>query len=98
LSNREVLADPRWWGGEPIWNTVERQERVAGAMFWRGSEASIGGRRATYWMPYAGEMSNTARVATILEWLRLPDPQRPSFLTLYFSDVDSAGHSRGRVR
>ncbi|HEX7281452.1 MAG TPA: ectonucleotide pyrophosphatase/phosphodiesterase, partial [Vicinamibacterales bacterium] len=29
LSNREVQADPRWWGGEPIWNTAEKQGRVA---------------------------------------------------------------------
>ncbi len=30
MSNREVLADPRWWGGEPIWNTAEKQGRKAG--------------------------------------------------------------------
>ena len=30
LSNREVHADPRWWGGEPIWNTAEKQGRIAG--------------------------------------------------------------------
>ena len=32
MSNRDVLADPRWWGGEPIWNTAERQGRGAAAM------------------------------------------------------------------
>jgi predicted AlkP superfamily pyrophosphatase or phosphodiesterase len=31
----------------------------------------------------------------MLEWLKLPEGKRPSFLTLYYSDVDSAGHSRG---
>ena len=25
LSNRDVQRDPRWWGGEPIWNTAEQQ-------------------------------------------------------------------------
>src|SRR5262249_2754875 len=35
------------------------------------------------------------RVAQVLEWLRLPEGRRPSFLTLYFSDVDSAGHEFG---
>ena len=95
MSNRDVLADPRWWGGEPIWNTAEKQGRVAAAMFWPGSETVIGGRQATFWMPFKDGMPNEARVGQILEWLALPDGKRPSFLTLYFSDVDNAGHSMG---
>ena len=95
MENREVLADPRWWGGEPIWNTVEKQGGVAAAMFWPGSETLIGGHRATYWMPFDNKMPNSDRVKQILTWLKLPEEKRPSFLTLYFSDVDSAGHSGG---
>ena len=95
LSNREVQSDPRWWGGEPIWNTAERQGRKSAAMFWPGSEVVIGGRRGTYWTPYDDDMPHAERIKRILDWLKLPEAQRPSFLTLYFSDVDSAGHSRG---
>ena len=95
LSNRDVQKDPRWWGGEPIWNTAERQGRKAAAMFWPGSEAVIGGRQASYWMPFDDDMPNGDRVARVLGWLQLPEGQRPSFLTLYFSDVDSAGHDSG---
>ena len=95
MSNRDVLADPRWWGGEPIWNTAEKQGRRAGAMFWPGSETVIGGRQATFWTPFDDGLPNSERVNTVLGWLRLPEEERPSFVTLYFSDVDSAGHSRG---
>jgi predicted AlkP superfamily pyrophosphatase or phosphodiesterase len=95
LSDRAALADPRWWGGEPIWNTVERQGLKASALFWPGSETAIGGHRATFWFPYDGRMSNAEQVAKTLGWLALPEVQRPSFLTLYFSEVDSAGHDRG---
>lgn len=95
MGNRDILADPRWWGGEPIWNTLERQGGVAANMFWPGSETAIGGHQATYWMPFDDDLPNAERVNKILEWLRLPDGKRPSFLTLYFSDVDSAGHSGG---
>ncbi len=95
MSNREVLADPRWWGGEPIWNTVERQGKVAAAMFWPGSETVIGGRQATFWKPFDDRLPNRERVDQVLEWLRLPEGRRPSFLTLYFSDVDNAGHNMG---
>jgi predicted AlkP superfamily pyrophosphatase or phosphodiesterase len=95
LGNRTVQSDPRWWGGEPIWNTAEQQGLKAGAMFWPGSEAVINGRQATYWTPFDDNMPNSERVRRVLGWLKLPDGERPSFLTLYFSDVDSAGHSRG---
>ena len=95
MSNRDVQADPRWWGGEPIWNTVERQGKVAAAMFWPGSEAVIGGRQATYWRAFDNDLPNRDRVNQIIEWLKLPEGQRPSFLTLYFSDLDDAGHGWG---
>jgi predicted AlkP superfamily pyrophosphatase or phosphodiesterase len=95
MSNRNVLADSRWWSGEPIWNTAEKQGRVAAAMFWPGSETVIGGRQATYWMPYDDDFPNRDRVTKILEWLKLPEGRRPSFLTLYFGDVDHAGHDFG---
>lgn len=95
MANRGVLADSRWWGGEPIWNTVERQGRVAAAMFWPGSETVIGGRQATYWTAFDDDMPHETRVERVLSWLKLPDGQRPSFLTLYYSDVDSTGHDEG---
>lgn len=95
MSNRDVLADPRWWGGEPIWNTVERQGKVAAPMFWPGSEAAIGGRHATFWRDFDNALPNADRVKQVIEWLKLPVGKRPSFLTLYFSDVDNAGHTWG---
>lgn len=95
LSNREVLADARWWRGDPIWNTAERQGLVTSALFWPGSEAVIGGRQAAYWAPYADAMPNEEHVGKTLEWLALPEGKRPSFLTVYFNDVDSAGHRYG---
>ena len=95
LRDRVVIADARWWGGEPIWNTAERQGLRASALFWPGSEAPIGGRHATYWLPYDGKLTNEAQVAKTVEWLSLPEGQRPSFLTLYFGEVDNAGHTFG---
>src|SRR5688500_8815255 len=95
MSNRDVQADPRWWGGEPIWNTAERQGKIAAAMFWPGSETAIGGHQPTFWMKFDADLPHRDRVNRILEWLKLPEGKRPSFLTLYYSDVDSAGHSRG---
>lgn len=95
MQKREEVSDPMWWGGEPIWNTVQRTGRRAAAMFWPGSEAPIGGMRPTFWEPFEHERPNDNRVDKVLGWLDLPPRERPSFITLYVSDVDAAGHSFG---
>ena len=90
-----TAKDPRWWGGEPMWATAIRQGLKASSMFWPGSDTAIGGVRPTEWLPYQGEKPNAARVDQVLAWLAEPEPVRPSFVTLYFSDVDTAGHQYG---
>ena len=84
-----------WWGGEPIWVTVERAGRRAATMFWPGSEAAIGGIRPTYWKTYQESMAGNERVDQALRWIDLPRGRRPSLVTLYFEDVDSDGHAHG---
>jgi predicted AlkP superfamily pyrophosphatase or phosphodiesterase len=96
MSDRAAVTDGRWWGGEPLWVTVERQGLIAATMFWPGSEAKIGGIRPRIWMPYVAPLpSDDARVDQVLAWLDLPAAERPSLLTAYFSDADSAGHEFG---
>jgi len=95
LSNRDVQQDTRWWGGEPLWVTAERQGQIAGTMFWPGSDVEIAGRRPTYWRMYEHELPNAVRVDQLLTWLKQPEAARPTLLTLYFSDVDTAGHDAG---
>ncbi len=95
LGDREVANDPRWWIGEPLWVTAQKQGRRSGTMFWPGSEVVIRGVRPTYSVAYDGSMPNDARVAQVLAWLDLPVEQRPHFLTLYFEEVDNAGHRYG---
>ena len=90
-----TARDSRWWGGQPVWVTAIRQQLRAAAMFWPGAEVAIGGVRPTYWKPFDDGVSNAARVGQVLQWLALPSIKRPSFITLYFSDVDDAGHRYG---
>jgi len=95
MSNRKEVQDPMWWGGEPLWVTVQRAGQIAAPFFWPGSEAPIMGPRARFWEPFSEEFSASARIARIFSWLDLPVAERPTFLTLYFSDVDGAGHDNG---
>jgi predicted AlkP superfamily pyrophosphatase or phosphodiesterase len=95
MQKREEVSDPMWWGGEPIWNTLQRAGGRAAAMFWPGSEAPIGGMRPAFWEPFEHGRPNEDRVDKVLGWLDLTPRERPSFITLYMSDVDAAGHSFG---
>jgi predicted AlkP superfamily pyrophosphatase or phosphodiesterase len=95
LSDRREVENSRWWLGEPIWVTAEKQGQRAASVFYPGTEGEIAGTRPTFWKRYDEAMSNNARVDTILSWLDLPRAQRPTFLALYFSDPDDAGHEFG---
>jgi len=95
MSDSTAVAEARWWGGEPIWVTAEKQGRRAATYFWPGSEAAVGGVRPTWWYHYEHTRPNAARVAQVLEWLALPPREAPALIALYFSDTDDAGHSAG---
>jgi len=95
LGDSTAVRDARWYGGEPIWVTAERQGMVSSSFFFVGSEAPIGGIRPTYVRNYDSRVPNAERVRTVLEWLRLPAERRPHLAMLYFSDVDDAGHRHG---
>ncbi len=95
LSIREQVENPQWWGGEPIWNTAQKQGQISAAFFWPGTETKIGGMQPKFWKSYDGKIPNTERIDTVLGWLDLPQAERPTMITLYFSDVDDAGHNHG---
>jgi predicted AlkP superfamily pyrophosphatase or phosphodiesterase len=94
IANNPGPTNGRWWGGEPIWVTAIKQGRVADCMFWPGSAAEIAGVRPTQWKPYDGKVSPDECVDGGLAWLAQTN-QRPSFLTLYFHQVDTESHRRG---
>ena len=91
----ESPNDERWWGGEPIWVTAEKQGKTAATMFWPGSEASINGVRPTKWVDYDGSVDNYTRIDSVITWLDPEGDVIADFATLYFSHVDSRGHSYG---
>lgn len=95
LRNREAIIDGRWYGGEPIWNTIQRQGLSAATLFWVGSEAEIGGMRPDIWRPYRSNMSYRARIDTVMKWLARPEEERPDLVTLYLNRVDITGHRYG---
>lgn len=94
-TNRAEVEDPMWWGGDPIWNVVQRAGRTAATMFWAGSEAPVRGMRPRHWREFDASVPGDARIDQLLAWLDLPAADRPSFLAVYLTDVDTAGHYYG---
>jgi predicted AlkP superfamily pyrophosphatase or phosphodiesterase len=89
-------ADGKWFSGAvPLWNLAEKQGMRSASYFWVGTEAAIRGERPSAWYPYNAGTSSDTKVEKVLEWLRLPEERRPHFITLYFSQIDGAGHRFG---
>ena len=96
LGSREAVENPFWWQeSKPIWIAARKQGKVASTLFWPGSETTIDGLRPNDWLRYDHDMSHETRIKTLVGWLSRPPAERPDFATLYFADVDSAGHSAG---
>ena len=95
MSDSNAVRDATWYRGEPIWTTAEKQGMVAASYFWPGSEAPIGGARPSIVKTFDGRVPNANRVDSVLAWLTLPEQNRPHMITMYFGDVDHAGHDAG---
>lgn len=87
--------DERWWGGEPIWITAEKQGVTSATFFWPGSEATIEGMNSTKWMDYDGSIPDSTRIDSMAVWMDPAGDVNADFGTLYFSFVDSRAHGYG---
>lgn len=87
--------DARWWGGEPIWITAEKQGVRSDIMFWLGSEVAHDGVRPSVWHPYWHEMPYQDRVDEVLSWFDLPPAEQPRLAAVYFDHVDTITHAAG---
>ncbi len=95
LSDPQTVGDGSWYGGEPIWVAAEKNGLVTAAFFFVGTEAEINGVRPTFWRTFDSSIPGQNRVMQVLDWLNLPSESRPHLITLYFEDVDAAGHQFG---
>jgi predicted AlkP superfamily pyrophosphatase or phosphodiesterase len=90
-----TVTDGTWYRGVPLWSLAEKQGMRAACLFWPGSEAEIAGERPSYYLRYDDTVPDEARVNQVVEWLQLSEAKRPHFITLYFGEVDHAGHRFG---
>ncbi|XP_008242406.1 PREDICTED: ectonucleotide pyrophosphatase/phosphodiesterase family member 3 [Prunus mume] len=89
--------EPKWWLGEPLWETVVNHGLKAATYFWPGSEVNKGSWTCPekLCMQYNGSVPFEQRVDTVLNYFDLPSSEIPAFMTLYFEDPDHQGHQVG---
>lgn len=95
IIGQESIKDGSWYKGLPIWGVAEKNGMLSACLFWVGSESEIDGIRPTYWYTYHEEFSANDKIEIIKDWLSLPKEIRPHFVSLYFPEVDHAGHRFG---
>jgi predicted AlkP superfamily pyrophosphatase or phosphodiesterase len=88
-------SDGSWYGGTPLWVLAEQQGMRSACLFWPGSEAEIQGKRPSYYLHFDDKLDDEKRTDQIVAWLKLPPELRPHFITLYYANVDHAGHTYG---
>ncbi|HET6169937.1 MAG TPA: ectonucleotide pyrophosphatase/phosphodiesterase [Terracidiphilus sp.] len=95
INDPRAVTDGSWYAGVPLWSLAEGQGMRAACFFWPGSEAKIAGYFPTYYLHFDNKIDDTARIAQVLAWLRLPAEERPHFITLYYNEPDHEGHEFG---
>ncbi len=88
-------SEGRWYGGEPIWTTLERQGGRAGVLSWVGGQDPDDPRVASLMVPFTPDRTPADTVRQLLAWLDLPAESRPRLLMAYFDRYDIAGHTTG---
>jgi alkaline phosphatase D len=95
MSDASAKLDGSWYGGVPLWSLAEQQGMRAASFFWPGDDAEIAGQRPSYYLHFDDKFPDEQRVDQVIAWLKLPPELRPHFITVYYSNVDHAGHDFG---
>ena len=89
-------GDASWIEAEPLWIATERQGVKTATYFWVGSESDWQGMGTSYRIaPFDGERPEAVKVDQILDWLGLPESERPRLIMSYWAGADSVGHDDG---
>jgi alkaline phosphatase D len=100
ISDPNVVRDGSWYNGVPLWSLAEAQGMRAACLFWPGSEAEIAGHRPTWYAEFdnktqASAEVEQARIDDAVALLKMPEADRPHFITIYYSEPDHQGHEFG---
>lgn len=80
LSDAKQKLDPRYYGGEPVWNTAARQGKRVAVFYWPGSDVKVNGRYPDVYYAYDRKPRLTLdeRADGIISQLSLPEKNAPT--------------------
>ena len=84
--------NPAFFGGEPIWNTAEKQGVRTASFYWsvvniRYRDAGLpSGNRSIRMFLFSD------RADSVIAWLQLPEEVRPHLIMWYMEEPDGVGH------
>ena len=90
-----TATEGRWYGGEPIWATLQRQGGRGAALAWVGGQDPADPRAPVLMVPFDHDRSAREHVDQVLAWLDLPAGERPQLVMDYFQHYDVAAHASG---
>jgi predicted AlkP superfamily pyrophosphatase or phosphodiesterase len=93
IGDNVAVTNPDFYGGEPIWNTAEKQGVRSASFFWVGSEAAIQGMQPSICKAYDKSVPYKNRADSVIAWLKLPEDIRPHLIMWYMEEPDGIGHS-----
>ncbi len=97
LGNADTKFNPRFYGGEPIWITAQKQNLHTAVFYWPGSDVKVKGMYPDRYYLYdqKPQLTFDERIDGIIEELSKPDDSRPSLIMAYFEQPDFFGHLHG---
>ena len=102
IGDKESRYDARYYGGEPIWITAQKQGVKCGVVYWVGSDIPVGPEGnafPTYYRHWDEDPHWTfeERCDEIVRLLSLPQKERPRLVMGYFDEPDHQGHVHGPI-
>lgn len=100
LSDPESRYDLRYYCGEPVWITAQKQGVKCGVVYWVGSDIPIGPEGNAYPSYYRKwdeepHWDFDQRGDEIVRLMSLPKEERPRLVMGYFDEPDHQGHVYG---
>ena len=95
MKNPEAVKNKAFYGGEPLWKLASSNGVKSASYFWVGSELKEESERPDYTYEYNESIPFGDRISQVIDWLNLPESERPHFISLYFSSPDHESHEFG---
>jgi predicted AlkP superfamily pyrophosphatase or phosphodiesterase len=95
MKNPDAIKNSSFYGGVPLWKLAYQHGIKSASYFWVGSELKKEGEHPDYFLAYEESVPFINRIDQVLDWLKLPEKERPHFISLYFSSPDHESHETG---